>query len=703
MKIDSGVIQTILTKSGKLFKNNCDKFLDEVMSTDDYLPSEKEEISDLLLKHMSVQTKIKDPTTKTSAKSVPNIKKNTNEWLEDENLPVGWKYRMKNFASKDDSKRKMFRAPNGNLLRARLQAVEYLVEINASQEDVDKMKNGLEEEEDWEKDQILPDKWLLKYRKKGDSTHGCYFMNVEGVVLRNFQQAHKDLVEKGYDKKYMTNLQTLYKTRKGYVHNNDGQNAIENKAVLANSDVPLQDPLDTSDSSVLMNIFSDELEKSLPYGWKSTIITGGMKLRKFEAPDGKEIVGVLEALKYMTFVLVTPQVDIDSVKSVLVKHEDWEADPRIPEGWMLKKLERYTHYLTKEHDKLYGHGEALEYMLNKGYSNEVVSEFKKNFNPSKLQGKSVKLKETLEKGEDLLEESTEVKTNTNKNLPVGWQFQEKYMDSHRSMFFNVFISPEGVVYRSLIRVLGMMASMEYKSADIETMKSNLVDEGWESDENLPTGWLYKKMDNRVFFFTDKFETIRGHKHAAKYLEDNEYSRTQIEMISLCGKKKKDKLKNKITIEKPVKEEISTTNEEQSAFNESLPDGWMFVDEKLCNPEGIMFESRLEVVEYLVNNEYDPKVVYSLWNTLHMEGWKLGPSLLPMGWRIKFVGPESELGHHFLAREMCVLASEEEVLTYLQNTEDYTTQDIVNFKQWVDTTQYKDNIVSQNQPKRRKFA
>jgi hypothetical protein len=230
-----------------------------------------------------------------------------------------------------------------------------------------------------------------------------------------------------------------------------------------------------------------------------------------------------------------------------------------------------------------------------------------------------------------------------------------------------------------------------------------VDEGWESDENIPTGWLYKKMDNRVFFFTDNFETIRGHKHAAKYLEDNEYSRTQIEMISLCGKKKKDKLKNKITIEKPVKEEISTTNEEQSAFNESLPDGWMFVDEKLCNPEGIMFESRLEVVEYLVNNEYDPKVVYSLWNTLHMEGWKLGPSLLPMGWRIKFVGPESELGHHFLAREMCVLASEEEVLTYLQNTEDYTTQDIVNFKQWVDTTQYKDNIVSQNQPKRRKFA
>ena len=47
-------------------------------------------------------------------------------------------------------------------------------------------------------------------------------------------------------------------------------------------------------------------------------------------------------------------------------------------------------------------------MLNKGYSNEVVSEFKKNFNPSKLQGKSVKLKETLEKGEDLLEESREV-------------------------------------------------------------------------------------------------------------------------------------------------------------------------------------------------------------------------------------------------------------------------------------------------------
>eukprot|EP00091_Calanus_sinicus_P002284 TRINITY_DN12305_c0_g1_i1.p1 TRINITY_DN12305_c0_g1~~TRINITY_DN12305_c0_g1_i1.p1 ORF type:complete len:280 (-),score=57.76 TRINITY_DN12305_c0_g1_i1:25-864(-) len=57
LKSDGGVIQTILTQIGTFFKNNCNKFLDEVMADDAYLPSEKEEISDLLKKHLSVKTR----------------------------------------------------------------------------------------------------------------------------------------------------------------------------------------------------------------------------------------------------------------------------------------------------------------------------------------------------------------------------------------------------------------------------------------------------------------------------------------------------------------------------------------------------------------------------------------------------------------------------------------------------------------------
>lgn len=687
-------IQIVLTKDGRLFRNQSDDFLEDVRFDNEYLPDEKEEISDLLSKHFSVKPHEKIPSVKSSNKCfASNVKKNTNEWVDDPNLPLGWKYRLKNFAAKSDSKRKMFKAPNGNILRARLQAVEYLMEIKATQEDINKMKSGLIEEEDWTWDARIPDNWLLKYREKGDSTHGCYFMNAEGEVLKNYQQAYRDLVEKGYDKKFLSKLQTFYKSRKGIV-STGGDSTNEKIREIVNNENNLPDPLDTSVSQVQKLSFSDELERSLPAGWKSVLITGGMKQRKFEAPDGKEIIGVLEALKYMTFALVTPQADIDTVKSVLAKQEGWKTDPKIPKGWLVKKLEVYTHFLTKEHDVLYGHGAAWKYMRDKDYPDEEISEFRKNFNPKPVQGKCDKLQETIDKSEDLAIPPGQTSSNKIKNLPAGWKFLDKYIDSHRAMYFNVFISPQGNVYRSLLKVLNIMVSMKYSVMDIATMKSNLLDEGWKMDENLPVGWLFKKMDHRIYYLSDKFETIRGLKNAVKHLEDNKFSTLQVERISWCGKKKKEELKP-----------TAVVKEETLEHENPLPDGWMFVDGKLRNTDGVMFQTIREAVEHLVTHDTDPKVVYSLWNTLHLEGWVLGPSLLPMGWRIKFVGSDSHFGYQILTREMCVLREEQEVVEYLKENEDYSLDNIRNFKEWVYSLHVKKDPESQNvnSPKRRKFA
>merc|ERR1712179_262884 len=277
------------------------------------------------------------------------------------------------------------------------------------------------------------------------------------------------------------------------------------------------------------------------------------------------------------------------------------------------------------------------------------------------------------------------------------------MDSNRSMYFNVFISPTGNVYRSLVKVLNTMLSMNYSMMDIATMKSNLLDEGWQMDENLPIGWLYKKTDHRFFYFTEKFETIRGLKLAVKYLEDNQYSKLQIERISWCGKKHKEKVTPKsgdkaAAVNVAVKEE--TVNKDVQ-----LPAGWIFVDGKLYNAEGDDYQSILEAVSDLVTKNHDPKLIYSLWNTLHFEGWELGPSLLPMGWRVKVVGPESDLGYEFLAREMCVLREEREVLEYLEVTEDYSEDDIKNFKQWMKSGRVKvePGSVFEKSSKRRRFS
>ena len=698
LKSEEDFIQIVISKDGRIFKNKSDAFLEDVRYDEDYLQDEKEEIHDLLVRHFSVKPQEKTPLLKQNKSVASNHqKKNTNEWLDDIHLPEGWKYRLKNFAAKDDSKRKMFRAPNGNLLRARLQAVEYLVETKASQEDIDKMKNGLIEEEDWETDDILPATWLLKYRKKGDSTHGCYFMNKEGEVLRNFTQAHRDLLEKGYDKKFLANLQTFYKARKGFVNNSDDDANVKHFVVGQDT---LDDPLDTTSVQSQKTIFVDEVERSLPAGWKSTVITGGLRQRKFEAPDGKETNGILEALKYMTFVLVTPQADIDAVRSMLAKQEGWKTDSKIPPGWLFKKLEAYTHYLTKEHDVLYGHGAAWEYMKNKDYPDLIISEFKKNFNPKPVQGNRDKLNKTIEKSEEI---SVSESSNKSKNLPPGWKYKEKYMDSNRAMYFNVFISPQGNVYRSLVKVMNTMLSMKYSMMDIATMKSNLLDEGWKMDENLPIGWLYKKMDHRIYYLTEKFETIRGHKLAVKYLEENKYSRINIERITWCGKKNKERVTQKL--EDGVESVKVAVKEEPVDKDVQLPADWRFVDGKVCNADGDNYQSILEAVSDLVAKDHDPKLIYDLWSTLHLEGWELGPGLLPMGWRIKFVGPESDLGYQFLAREMCVLKEEQEVLDYLEDTEDYTQENINNFKQWVKSSRVEreSDSVFENISKRRRFS
>ena len=71
----------------------------------------------------------------------------------------------------------------------------------------------------------------------------------------------------------------------------------------------------------------------------------------------------------------------------------------------------------------------------------------------------------------------------------------------------------------------------------------------------------------------------------------------------------------------------------------LPDGWKFehLNEKLIiftAADGSQFYSRLQAIEYMIENDVEAKIIYPVWQTLAEEDWKFGLEYVPEGWGVR---------------------------------------------------------------------
>ena len=117
---------------------------------------------------------------------------------------------------------------------------------------------------------------------------------------------------------------------------------------------------------------------------------------------------------------------------------------------------------------------------------------------------------------------------------------------------------------------------------------------------------------------------------------------------------------------------------------SLPSDWFIAKDentvKISNHKGDIFKSRKEAIDYMIQNQQPPTDIFTLWNTLHLEGWVCDENNLPSGWRMKKMTSNS---CHYLSPMMDVFTSAKDLLTQVCQENDYSQEDVEKVRKWIE--------------------
>merc|ERR1712129_245156 len=261
----------------------------------------------------------------------------------------------------------------------------------------------------------------------------------------------------------------------------------------------------------------------------------------------------------------------------------------------------------------------------------------------------------------------------------------------------------------------------YTKSDIDEMITRLVHEDWHTHPLLPVGWRIKKLETDVLTLTEAGSLYKVVKSARakikKHFSEVELKKfstlmdslqpTNREYLNTATKASPPNRPEPTTAEEELKDplDVSSTKpspsknteartllkvvhikkervpdlEEQSnhvhdsvqvkqepkgqdAETEILPRGWKmenneYAEEVILNADGRRFESRRDAAEFMIKNNYTPKSIYNLWNSLDQEGWILQSDIVPAGWRVKF--HPGLYDYKYLTRDMKIIHSTEE--------------------------------------------
>ena len=250
-----------------------------------------------------------------------------------------------------------------------------------------------------------------------------------------------------------------------------------------------------------------------------------------------------------------------------------------------------------------------------------------------------------------------------------------------------FLSPDGLSYRSRYTAVQDMIKRGQDVEEVEHMKELMVmHEGWQRSTLLPENWLFKvkcegftkdkKWYSSIHYFTEAGETIESFKNVLTKLKELNASEETIE-----------KCNQFIAEQKPADVKYDWQD-----GDETVPKGWKLrISESeaewqwMLSPDGKQFRSRYTALLDMIKKKSKRKEVEEM-KVLMMkhEGWNKS-RLLPTGWLFKVksegMGPNNKWYStiHYLSREGDTFESMKSALDFIQNSEDYTEQDVENGK------------------------
>ena len=251
-------------------------------------------------------------------------------------------------------------------------------------------------------------------------------------------------------------------------------------------------------------------------------------------------------------------------------------------------------------------------------------------------------------------------------LPLGWT--ENIPPNGNEV---VYTSPEGETFTTRLALVEFLVKSKSDPQTIYTLWNTLGAEGWMmGDELVPPGWRMKSYKNLFDYkyLTRDMKVVNSSEEALKHItESDDYSKENQQNF----KKWYSDIKN-------VAPQIVWKNDK------SLPDGWKVASgpefEVIKDNNGALFDGRKEAIDHMIKEHYSPSNIFSLWNTLHLEGWINDEDHLPTGWKRKFY-PEKNT-HHYLSPMMEVVKSGDTLLNIVKAGKEYNEKEVDKIQLWL---------------------
>ena len=520
---------------------------------------------------------------------------------------------------------------------ARLALVEFSKDSSTSAEELEKIRTVLKEKHNWESYPYLPKHWM----SKGKNTK---FMTEKGELIFTPDKAVKHMEENNFKKDIISRF------RENLIHKN-GELQDNNRRLW-------------------------KTDSSEPPDWKVEIREKGPtknKQKLFLSPSGSEFrtrIHVLQDMIRNKEFYTTSEIRL--MKENLLK-DGWMTSPNLPDGWHYKYLSSNWFFLNPEYEKFKCISSAASHMAKNGYTVEATQRLKeiKDYHDQKKsaksdydQKKSTKCDDDQKKSTKSDDDKSHLMWKTDLALPTGWKSSIlKVGLTHKPEMLR-YLAPDLKVCLSRANMMSHMKTdvSIYSQEDFDKVNELLKQDGWTVNENLPEGWMFKRLKRDRFYLTPDGKVLRSFKLASEYLLAKDYGAFAVQK---------------------ARKTLSSmywgldSSETLSVFDEStLPTGWKIKSSSaagvvIVNGEGKLFNSRKDVISFLIKENYPPSDIFRLWNTLHLEGWKDDTDNLPTGWKRKV----TDDGDQFLSPLMEEVTSKQALRKlFIENEPDYSDDD-----------------------------
>ena len=516
------------------------------------------------------------------------------------------------------TEKQYFLSPQGLSFASRFVAYQHMVREEFPTAETQEMRQCLYHE-NWEDSPLLPEQW--KFKKSSTKTE-VHFLTEEGEFLRNFKIARKRITGQ---------LPECLDSFDAFQQNQSEEKRLEG--------------------------YEWEEDDTVPPGWRSRRAQSKTEKQYFLSPQGLSFASRFVAYQHMVKEGF-PVAETQEMRQCLC-HEDWEDNPLLPDQWKFKRSTSRTevHFLTDEG----------KFLRNFKIARELVT---------------VHLPDCLENF-DAFQQHESVRRRTfgydwtedDPTVPEGWMIRVNEGRTRRTFL----LSPEGVQYQSRRLALHSAVAENKDFQLIESLRSLLHHEGYESSELLPANWFYQYVsENAYHIVRETGDTFESFISALDFMRSNLfYSEEDISNMEKFAELKK--------IEK-------RQNREDFHSDPSLPENWRtkeIVNKRgrkinfYISPDGLnKFACRRLALIHMITNNFPLADIGKMRSTMGLEGFEES-HLLPLNWLIKYKpGPPSH-SVHILTDCGVEFKSFSMASEMMMNDPNYTEEDVVNLNKYLE--------------------